>query len=33
MREITDLMDHYREVTRSIWNKGSWAAEVTHHAN
>ena len=25
MREITDLMDHYRLVARSVWNIGFWA--------
>ena len=25
MRDITLLMDHYREVTRSVWNTGFWA--------
>jgi hypothetical protein len=25
MRDITDIMDHYRIVARSIWNTGFWA--------
>lgn len=25
MREITDIMDHYREVARSLWNTAFWA--------
>ncbi|MGA2984703.1 MAG: hypothetical protein ABSG32_12880 [Terriglobia bacterium] len=24
MRDITDLMDHYRDVARSVWNTGFW---------
>lgn len=24
MRDITDLMDHYRVVARSVWNNGFW---------
>lgn len=26
MREITDFMNHYRVVARSIWNSGFWSA-------
>jgi hypothetical protein len=25
MEDITDLMDHYRHVARSVWNTGFWA--------
>ncbi len=25
MRDVTDLMDHYRVVARSIWNTGFWS--------
>ena len=25
MRDITDLLDHYRVVARSIWNTGFWS--------
>jgi len=24
MQDITDLMDHYRDVARSVWNTGFW---------
>jgi len=27
MQEITELMDHYRNVSRSLWNAGFWSVQ------
>jgi len=32
MREITDLMNHFRAVSQSAWNTGFRAVKVLHHA-